>query len=305
MLDNKQVYEQSLVNHLYFANTIRSFCTAIGLTFFRNNQDYIDRAIALGRRATEIINLTLSYMNKELSDAVLSSEVYITKYTKDIDLLTEKLFEVDMELQIDEDLEILRTRGDVSFNDELSSKIDALNNQSLILIHDFNDFCIEIKDKLDKQKLFSYLYPNFFEYMYEEISVYGRDIERILSKKDYTDFYLGEFVYYFNELLRKSAEYIRGFLDTSHQDVFDMATFYVDAFANLTEKYLKNNKDTSLNVETERLVSNYGDFISNVIERLLDKKLYFITPPITLDNFLTNVNVYLFILKYSRTMISA
>jgi hypothetical protein len=132
--------------------------------------------------------------------------------------------------------------------------------------------------------------------MYDEISVYGRDIERIISKKDYTNLYLNEFVYYFNELLKKSAMYIRGFLDTKNQDVFDMASFYVNAFANLTEKYLKNNQD-DLSMETERLVINYQKYVVDVINRLLNSNLYFITPPITLDNFLTNINVYLLILK--------
>ena len=59
-------------------------------------------------------------------------------------------------------------------------------------------------------------------------------------------------------------------------------------------------KNGTLNLETERLVTNYKKFISETIEKLLKSKTYFITPPITLDNFLTNVNVYLYILKYTR-----
>lgn len=303
MLDNKQIYEQSLVNHLYFAGSIRSFCTTIGLTFFKNNQDYIDRAIALGYRATDIINLTIQYMNKEISQAILDSDVYITPYTRDIDDLTQKLFSVSLEIQVDQDMQILKTRGLVTYNNETMQKINDLNNQSLVLINDFKNFCKEIKTKLDNQELFSYLYPDFFNYMYEEIAVYGRDIERILSKKDYTNFYLSEYAYYFNELLRKSALYVRGLLDTSHQDIFDMASFYVNAFASLTEKYLKKTGATdNLRLETERLVANYQAYISNVIERLLKAEIYFITPSVTLDNFLTNINVYLFILKYARNL---
>ena len=304
MLDNKQIFQESLANHIFFAGSIRSFCTTIGLTFFKNNQDYIDRAIALGRRATEITNLTIEYMNDELANETLQSEVYITKYTKDIDLLTEKLFDVDLEMQVDEDVNTLKSRGKVEYNSQTMDKIDELNNQALILVNDFKNFCSEIKNKLDNQELFSYLYPDYFQYMFDNISVYGRDLERILSKKDYTEFYLGEYAFYFNELLRKSAEYIRGFLDTSHQDVFDMATFYIDAFNNLIDKYLRNRTDTSLTLETERLVENYKDFVSNVIERILKAELYFITPPVTIDNFLTNINVYIVILKYARLILN-
>ena len=81
-----------------------------------------------------------------------------------------------------------------------------------------------------------------------------------------------------------------------------MATFYVNAFSDLTERYLKNKNDLSLYNETEKLVSNYKNFLSSIIDKLLRSELYFITPPVTLDNFLTNINVYLFILKYAKTI---
>ena len=303
MLDNKQIFQESLANHIFFASSIRSFCTTIGLTFFKNNQDYIDRAVLLGYRATDIINLAISYMDKEIADATLNNNVYITPYTQKIEDLTEKLFGVDLVIDYNKDIEILKTRGEVIYDNNTMTKIDELNNQALILVNDFQNFCKEIRDKLDAQELFSYLYPDFFDFMHEAIAVYGRDIERILSKKDYTDFYLEEYAYYFNELLRKTAEYVRGFLDTSHQDVFDMATFYIDAFSNLIEKYLRNKNDSNLNLETERLVENYKGFLENNIKKLLNAELYFITPPVALDNFLTIVNVYLLILRYARTII--
>ena len=301
MLNNEDIFLQSLVNHIYFAGSIRSFCSTIGLTFFKNNDEYIDRAIALGYRAADIINKTILLMNKEIATAVVENDVYITPYTKDLDLLTQSLFEISLVIQVDKDLQILGDRGNVIFNDEVMTKIDSLNQEAITLINDFKTFCQEIKMKIDGGEVFSYLYPDFFNYMYDEISVYGRDIERILSKKDYTDFYLSEYTYYFNELLRESALYIRGFLDTSDQDIFDMASYYINAFANLTEKYLKNT-DTNINlsIEAEKLVINYQKFVTGVIDKLLKAKIYFITPPITLDNFLTNINVYLFILKYAR-----
>ena len=296
MIDNKEINNESLANHIFFASSIRSFCTTIGLTFFKNNHDYIDRAITLGYRATDIINNAILLMDKVLANDVLDSDVYITPYTKELDMLTQKLFEIDLRIRIDNDIDLLKEREEIEYNDESIGKINDLNDKALSLINDFKDFCSEIKTKLDNGELFSYLYPDFFNYMYDEISVYGRDIERIKSKEDYTEFYLNEFTYYFNELLRESALYIRGFLDTKHQDVFDMASVYIDAFANLTEKYLKNKND-DLTSETKELVINYKTFITNIIERLLKAELYFITPPIVLDNFLTNVNVYLFILK--------
>ena len=300
MLTNKDLYEQSLVNHIYFAGTMRSFCTTIGLTFFKNNQNYIDRAIALGYRATDIINESILLMNKELADAVIENDVYITPYTKELDLLTEKLFDISLIIGVDKDIEILKNKSNVNY-DEVIDRVNKLNSASLGLTNDFKEFVRMIKIKLDSGDLFSYLYIDFFNYMFDEISVYGRDIKRIESKNDYTNFYLREFTYYFNELLRESAKYIRGFLDTSEQELFDKASYFVNAFASLTEKYLKDKDNlVNLSVETERLVTEYKNYVSDIIKKLLESKVYLITPPVTLDNFLTNINVYLFILKYAR-----
>ena len=300
MLTNKDIYEQSLVNHIYFAGSIRSFCTTIGLTFFKNNQDLIDRAVALGFRATDIINESILLMNKEIAQQILENDVYITPYTKELDLLTEKLFEISLVIQTDKDIELLQNRGNVNY-DEVIEKINTLNSKSLDLINDFKEEVTEIKNRLEDGSLFSYLYIDFFNYMFDEISVYGRDIKRIESKNDYTDFYLREFTYYFNELLRESAKYIRGFLDTKEQELFDRASYFVNAFASLTEKYLKTKDNpVNLSIETERLVIEYKKYVVNLIERLLAANTYLITPPTTLDNFLTNINVYLFIIKYAR-----
>ena len=297
MLNNKDYVYQSLVNHIYFAGTIRSFCTTIGLTFYKNNQSYIDKAIEIGYKATDIINKAISYTDKYLANEILKQEVYITKYTKDIDLLTEKLFDVDLKINIDNDIKQLENKKDINYTDEKILEINSLNSEGLLLVKEFNNFVQDIKKMIDNGNLFSYLYPDFFNYMFEEISVYGRDLERLNSKKDYTNFYLNELKYYFNELLKKSAEYVRGLLDTTHQDIFDIASFYVNSFDELNEKFLKNSSNLINFDETEKLVINYKDFITTNIDKLLNSDIYFITPPVVLDNFLTNINAYLFIIN--------
>ena len=237
-------------------------------------------------------------MNKDLADIITSNYVYITPYTKDLYSLTEKLFDIDLVIEIDKEIELLNTRSNINIDSDIINKINELNNKSLGLINSFKEFVSEIKNKLTNGSLFSYLYFDFFNYMFDEISVYERDIKRIESGNDYTEFYLSEFVYYFNELLRESAKYIRGFLDTNEGELFDKASYFVNAFSSLTEKYLK--KEDNLSIETEKLVTSYKEYLVMLIEKLLESRISFITPPTTLDNFLTNINVYLYILKYAR-----
>ena len=48
MLTNQDIFEQSLYNHIYFAGSIRSFCSTIGLTFLKNNEEFDTEFISIG-----------------------------------------------------------------------------------------------------------------------------------------------------------------------------------------------------------------------------------------------------------------
>ena len=76
ILNNKEIFLQSIVNHVYFAGSIRSFCTAIGLTFFRNNQDFIDRAIALGERGNKIAVQSITLAYPALANEIIKNDVF-------------------------------------------------------------------------------------------------------------------------------------------------------------------------------------------------------------------------------------
>ena len=110
---------------------------------------------------------------------------------------------------------------------------------------------------------------------------------------------------FYIESLRDHLYYlrtIRNFCITMELSFYKNNLKYIEIcidFANLTEKYLKNNNN-DLSIETEKIVLNYKLFVSDIIDRLLRDEVYFIIPPTTLDNFLTNINVYLYIIKYVR-----
>ena len=300
MLDNREIYEQSLIEHLYYARAIRSFCITIGVSFFGNNEEYIQKAFNLGVIAREIEEESINLANKKIGDIILNSDFYYTPYSIDCELLTEKLFDIDLKSNLEGDIQKLKNKKDFNIDNNIIENINLLNQKGLMLAKDFDTFCLDIKNKLIKQELFSYLYPTFFDYLYDVMHIYLKDLERIIQKIDYAPIYLENYDYYFNEAFKKTAQFVRGFLDTRHQNLFDMSSFYVNAFGKMALKYLKSDDKENLNLETEKLVQNYQKFLSDVIEKLLKSKIYFITPAITIDHFLASVNVYLYIMEYNK-----
>ena len=77
-----------------------------------------------------------------------------------------------------------------------------------------------------------------------------------------------------------------------------MASFYVNSFAEIINEYLKASISPNVQIELSNkirdILIDYQDFLKDILRKLINKELYFITPPISIDNIYTSVNFYLF-----------
>jgi len=84
-----------------------------------------------------------------------------------------------------------------------------------------------------------------------------------------------------------------------------MATYYVNSFGEIIDKYLKASisPDVSeeLSNDMNNILTDYQDFLKNILRRLLTREIYFITPPISIDNIYSSVNFYKFILNLEES----
>ena len=117
----------------------------------------------------------------------------------------------------------------------------------------------------------------------------------------YSPIYAIGYEYNFSVTLQKTARYIRDWVDVKSTDVFDMASFYVNSFDEIINEYLKASISPDMQEElsnkTKDLLVDYQDFLRKILTRLINKELYFITPPISIDNIYTSVNFYKFTLS--------
>ena len=111
--------------------------------------------------------------------------------------------------------------------------------------------------------------------------------------------------YNFATTLQKTARFIRDWVDVKSVDVFDMATYYVNSFGEIIDKYLKvsisPDASEELSNDMNNILTDYQDFLKNILRRLLTREIYFITPPISIDNIYSSVNFYKFILNLEES----
>ena len=300
MITDREFYIQSLRDHLYYLRTIRGFCITIELSFYKNNEEYISIAEDFSRKSEELSKEAISYTGGLISNEALKNNIYVSEYTLPCEELTEKLFGIFIDTTITKEELNFREGINQNINSELINNIKILNNKALIFAKNFKMFCNDIKEKLDSNKLFSFSYIDFFSYLFDEVDTYTEDLERIIAMESYSPIYATGFAYNFANTLLKTAKFIRDWIDPSNSDVFNLASYYVNAFNEIIDKYLKSDispdSQEELSKTMKNLLLDYQDFIKNLLERLVNFEIYFITPPVSIDNIYTSVNFYKFIM---------
>ena len=254
-------------------------------------------------KSTELLRMALSYTNGVVSKEARDNKIYVTEYSLPCELLTEKLFDIDIDTVITQEELDLNEGINQDINEKLLDNIKKLNQMALTFAKNFKEFCNEIRTKLDNNELFSFAYSDFFSFLFDEVNTYIDDLERIIAMESFSPIYAVGYEYNFATTLEKTARFIRDWVDVSRKDIYDIATYYVNSFSEIIDSYLKASispdVQEKLAVETNNLLLDYQDFLRDILNRLINKELYFITPPISIDNIYTSVNFYKFILDRS------
>ena len=305
MLTEKEFFIQSLSDHLYYLRTIRGFCITIELSFYKNNEEYIAIAKNFSDKCDELGREAISYTGGLVSKETLENNIYVTEYSLPCEKLTEKLFGIKIDTSFTEEELKLQSGINQNINKEVINNIKELNRKALTFAKNFSTFCVEIRDKIDSNALFSFSYSDFFSYIFDEINTYILDLERLTRMEGYSPIYTVGYEYNFAIALQKTARFIRDWVDVKSVDVFDMASYYVNSFGEIIDKYLKASisPDVSeaLADEMNNILIDYQDFLSNILKKLLIREIYFITPPISIHNIYTSVNFYKFTLNLEES----
>jgi len=306
MLKERDFFIESLRDHLYYLRTIRNFCITIELSFYKNNLKYIEICNDFANKCDELGREAISYTGGFVSKEALDNNIYVSEFSLPCEKLTEKLFGINIDKVFTEEELKLQSGSNEKFD---IPGVMNLNKKALVFAKNFSTFCVEIRDKLDSNNLFSFSYSDFFSYLFDEVNTYILDLERLIKMEGLSPIYAIGYEYNFAVTLSKTAKFIRDWVDVNATDVFDLASYFVNSFNDIIDRYLKASISPDVEKELSEVMENilidYQKFIKNIITRLLKADLYFITPPISLDNIYTSVNFYKFTLTLEEGEINA
>ena len=304
MLTNEEFYIQSLRDHLYYLRSIREFCLTIELSFYKTNPDYIKKAENYALRCEELGRIAIDYTNGFASREAIEGEIYVTEYTLALEELTERLFDIKIDTVFTKEELDLKIGLNPNITNELIENIKKLNKNALELAEDFANFCRDVSTKMGNNLLFSFSYLDFFNYVFSDVNTYTQDLKRIISMESISPIYATNYEYNFVVTLEMTAKFIRDWVDPTNKNIFNLASYYVNSFSEIINLYLKSSLSPTAQIKisdsTRDILIDYQNFLRDISEKLINGKLYFITPPISIDNIYTSVNFYKFILDLRR-----
>ena len=96
MINDNEFVEESLIINLYYLRTLREYTARIEVSLPEKYQDYIKKSRNLAKKAENLGAELLEISNNKIPEKALLSGIFLTKYTIELELLTEKLFGIDI-----------------------------------------------------------------------------------------------------------------------------------------------------------------------------------------------------------------
>lgn len=300
MLNDVNFVRQTLTSNLYYLRTLREFATNIQLSFLQDNSTYIDTARDFGKRCEELGQILIKYADGNVPKEAIDNNIFITSYTLDAELLTEKLFNVDIDTNITKkELELTPGIPNNPSNKMLED-LESVNKRALVIVTNFINFCEDIIQKMENNELFSYSYISIIRAMIVEMNLYKTTLERLISRQSIDPGYVVNYEYLFNNLLQRLSSFVRGLTDPSNDIVIIRASSFANEFGVLANEYKESiaNPEKAVDLEERTLdaLERFRIFISDIIEDVLNSQIYFIVEPVFLDNILTTTNYFKYIL---------
>ncbi len=302
MLSDTLFIQQSFINNLFYLRTLREFCLTIELSFYQNNESYITVAHDLGKKYEELGNQILKLANYNISKDLLDSKAFVTDYTLDCELLTEELFDIDIDTDLTvEEMNLNPIEDNKNLSNEILEELKNINENAIELTRGFIDFCQYLLESRNNNLIFSYNYPLIYRYMIEEASLYANDLYRIQNRTSVDPTFIANYEYYFCNSMKLACQFIIGLSDPNQTAIITNANNYRKIFQEKMKRYQEENfSPDALKLENEHTIEQVKsliDFFIKIITGILNNELSFNIFPLFFDNLLTEAYYFLYLLR--------
>ena len=297
MISNEEYIRQSIQSNLLYCGSILELTYSLGFSFLSKDVDMRDEIKNFYDRFKRQMQKTLKIANQNISQELIDSNILYTKYTIPLYELTEELTGNKADIEIVTNLMMLKP-GTPIVSNELLNEITTINQETLKILKEYIDFITYINNQVLKSNLFIYKYGLYIEAIRNRASFYYDNLLRIINKEQVSVILIDKTLEDIKDLMERNALFINGFVNQSESGIILEARNFANEFhnlelnniANLSEEERQSTYNNALN-----LIDSFINFITRLIEKVLNRNLQFIVGPAFLDICLREANDF----KYS------
>ncbi len=303
MISDSIFVQQSLTDNLYYLRTLKGFCVNIALSFFKNNDYYSKVSRLFGTRIEELGEITIKLANNRVLQSTLDSGSFVTPYSLESELQTERLFNIELntDLTIEETKLVGTKNNNITVTKDVVEEVEELNKNVIEVAYNFIDFCTSILNDIKSNQLFSYSYISIYNFMLNEAGIFITDLERLQNKNSVDPTYINDFEYLFSDSMRQFCQFIRGLSNPNQNSIIINSDNYNKLFTEQMRKYkdetLSPETQVKFNNETLGYVESFSSFVEKILKGILNGDYNFIAEPVFFDNMLTEINYFKYLLK--------
>ncbi len=302
MLSREKFISLSLELNLFFMRIMKEHSLFLEAGFTSKNIELSEQADMLKDRFTRLLAETINLSRNVVSPEVLASGEIITEFTLEAERATEYFTGISIDTKVTS-MEMSLSSGTAHRNIEmLTDQVFKLNQRGLQAINMIAQFKKQLLKDVLNCKIFTMNYPLLIDHILREALFYGKLLTRLQNgtvidiKKD-----IVEQEIFWNRIMAEHSKFIRGLLDPTEEDLFDVANNFGNEFDILKQKAMELTNTIAplpeVTQESLKAAENIRDFKRKGTEGIINCKIKSVILPLLGDHVLREANHYVRLLK--------
>lgn len=302
MISKQTFINQSLELNLFFLRIMKEHSIFLEAAFAMKDRNLIAQADAFKNEFARLLSFAISLSDGAIPSRVLKSDEIVTKYTSEAERATEFVTGISIDSSITDRELSLTPNMNIKNISMLTEQVYRLNQNSIAATNMIILFKSNLKKDVLSCMLFTTAYPLLIDYILREAIFFTELLTRLQNgieidvRKD-----IIEQETFWNRIMSEHSFFIRGLLDPTEEELFDIANNFGKEFETLRKEASSINKSSlelsDLTDKTLEETINIRDFKAQGTEGLLACKIKSIIVPLLGDHVLREANHYLSLLQ--------
>ncbi|GKX65887.1 DUF2935 domain-containing protein [Inconstantimicrobium mannanitabidum] len=309
MITKPKFINQSLEINLFFLRIMKEHSLFLEAAFGIKDKELITEADKFKNEFTKLLLQAITISDGVIPSHVLSANEIVTNYTADAEKATEFYTGIDIDTNLTAlEKSLTPATGAIPKNlSRLTEDVYSLNHRSISATNALIRFKTKLLNDVLSCSVYTTAYPLLIDHILREAKLFVSLLTKLQNgteidmKNDVLD--LESF---WNRIMSEHSYFIRGLLDPTEEELFNIANNFGNEFAVLTKEASAINKASldmsNLTNKTLNKTIKLRDFKTQGTEGLLSCKIKSIIVPLLGDHVLREANQYIHLLKLFQAL---